>query len=144
MVVNGDAQVSGSDAQGILRAVRAEKEAGSLQLHIDSASAGPGAISVTYTVSGSASAAVDLYAVIADDMATSSVVRGENSGRTLTHVAVARNLTRIGSVQAGGTATISLHSPGVIKGQPETPRHVVLFAQAPGQGKVLAIESKAL
>ena len=144
VVVNGDAQMSGSDAQGILRAVRAEGSPSSLQLHIDAASAQPGTISVTYTVTGSASGPVDLYAVIADDMATSSVLRGENSGRTLMHVAVARNLTRIGSVKADGSATISLHSPGVIKGQPETPRHLVLFAQAAGQGKVLAIESKGL
>ncbi len=144
VVVNGDAQMSGGDAQGILRAVRAEGSTSALQLRIDAASAQPGAISVTYTVTGSASAAVELYAVIADDMATSSVLRGENSGRTLMHVAVARNLTRIGSVKTDGTVTISLHSPGVIKGQPETPRHLVLFAQAPGQGKVLAIESKGL
>ncbi len=144
VVVNGNAQMSGGDAQGILRAVRAEGSPSALQLHIDAASAQPGAISVTYTVTGSASAPVDLYAVIADDMATSSVLRGENSGRTLMHVAVARNLTRIGSVKTDGTVTISLHSPGVIKGQPETPRHLVLFAQAPGQGKVLAIESKGL
>ncbi len=144
VVVNGDAQMSGGDAQGILRAVRAEGPPSALQLHIDAASAQPGAISVTYTVKGAASGPVDLYAVVADDMVTSSVLRGENSGRTLTHVAVARNLTHIGSVQADGTATISLHSPGVIKGQPETPRHLVLFAQAPGQGKVLAIESKSL
>ena len=144
VVVNGDAQMSGGDAQGILRAVRAEGQGSPLQLHIDAASAQPGAVSLTYTVTGSALGPVDLYAVIADDMATSSVSRGENSGRTLSHVAVARNLTRIGSVKADGTATISLHSPGVIKGQPETPRHVVLFAQAAGQGKVLAIESRGL
>ena len=144
VVVNGDTQMSGSDAQGILRAVRAEGAPGPLQLHIDAASAQPGAVSVTYTVKGSVSSPVDLYAVIADDMATSSVLRGENSGRTLMHVAVARNLTRIGSVKADGTATISLHSPGVIQGQPETSRHLVLFAQTAGQGKVLAIESKAL
>ena len=144
VVVNGDVQMSGSDAQGILRAVRAQEPSSPLQLRIDAASAQAGAVSVTYTVSGSASSPVELYAVIADDMATSSVLRGENSGRTLMHVAVARNLTRIGSVKADGTATISLHAPAVIQGQPETPRHLVLFAQAPGQGKVLAIESKGL
>ena len=142
VVVNGDAQMSGSDAQGILRAVRAESTSSSLQLHIDAASAQPGAVSVTYTVTGAASSPVELYAVIADDMATSSVLRGENSGRTLMHVAVARNLTRIGSIKADGMATISLHEPATIKGQPETARHLVLFAQAPGQGKVVAIESK--
>ena len=144
VVVNGDAQMSGGDAQGILRAVRAEGPPSPVQLHIDAASAQPGAVSLTYTLTGSASSPVDLYAVIVDDMATSSVLRGENSGRTLMHVAVARNLTRIGSVKADGTATVLLHSPGVIKGQPETPRHLVLFAQVPGQGKVLAIESKSL
>ncbi len=144
VVVNGDAQMSGSDAQGILRAVRAEGPSSALQLHIDAASAQPGAISVTYTVRGAASTPLELYAVIADDMATSSVLRGENSGRTLMHVAVARNLTHIGSVKADGTATISLHAPATIQGQPETTRHLVLFAQAPGQGKVLAIESKGL
>ena len=143
-VVNGDAQMLGSDAEGILRAVGAEAGPSPLVLHIDAASAQPGLVSLTYTVTGSASGPVDLYAVIADDMATSSILRGENFGRTLTHVAVARTLTKIGSVKADSTATISLHAPSKVQGQPETPRHVVLFAQAPGQGKVLAIESKGL
>ncbi len=143
VVVNGDAQMSGSDAEGILRAVRAESASSPLHLRIDAASAQPGAISLTYTVTGSASGPVELYAVIADDVATSSVLRGENSGRTLMHVAVARNLTMVGGVKADGTVTILLHSPAVIKGQPETARHLILFAQAPGQGKVVAIESKS-
>ena len=42
---------------------------------------------------------VTVYAVLADDADRSSVARGENAGRTLEHVAVARSLVRVAKLE---------------------------------------------
>jgi hypothetical protein len=64
-------------------------------LHIET---GPLPSSVTAESAG-------VFLVIADDNDESHVSRGENAGRTLTHVAVLRDLIRIGAVD--GTAGFS-------------------------------------
>jgi hypothetical protein len=76
-------------------------------------------------------------------MATSQVLRGENGGRKLVHVSVARSLTRVGKA-ATGPATATLEWPEVLQGQQKTGRHVVLFVQEHGYGKILAVESQEL
>ncbi len=76
-----------------------------------------------------------MYAVVAEDSATSQVARGENSGRTLLHVSVARSLTRVGTVRGPATETIDLPL-GATTGATGK-RHLVLFAQAAGLGPVV-------
>jgi hypothetical protein len=141
-VVNGQLQLVGSDGRGLLRAVR-EAATGAVTLHVDGTKVQDGKIEVAYSVSGSVPAGAEVWAAVADDMATSQVLRGENGGRKLVHVAVARSLTRVGKA-GGGTATASLESPEVLRGQQKTGRHVVLFVQGRGYGKVLAVESQEL
>ena len=51
---------------------------------------------------------------------------------------------KVARVKDAKTLTVSVPVPGVVKGQPETGRHLVLFAQEGGLGKVLAIESKPI
>ncbi len=144
VVVNGEKQVLGSDGNAILKAVAMAEPASPVMLHIDSVAPSAKTLAVTFSVAGQSTRSFDIYAVIADDMATSSVLRGENSGRTLSHVSVARSLSKVATVKEPKSVTISLPVPGLVKGQPETGRHLILFAQEGGQGKVLAIESKAL
>jgi hypothetical protein len=143
VVVNGQKQVLGSDSRALLEAVRSTTTGG-VDLHIQSAVVDKDRLQVTYAVSGPVPARLELWAAIADDMATSSVTRGENGGRTLAHVSVARSLTRVGGISSAGIATISLPVPAVIPGQQKTGRHLVLFAQEQGAGKVLAVESRPL
>jgi hypothetical protein len=146
VVVNGEAQMVGSDGGGVLRAVQASgKAAGkasTVRLRIERASVVGDKVAVTYAVEGEVPKGAEVWAVIADDMASSKVTRGENGGRTLGHVAVARSLVKVGS--GVGTMTVSLPAPGVVEGEPKTGRHVVLFAQERGVGRVLAVESKGL
>ena len=144
MVIDGKTQVLGSDRAAVAKAIDALPAARAASVHIDSVATSAKGLAVTFTVGGAFQGNADVYAVIADDMARSSVSRGENSGRTLDHVSVARSFTRVATVKDGKTITVSLAMPAVVKGQPETKRHLVLFAQESGLGEVLAIDSRGL
>src|SRR6185437_16585682 len=78
----------------------------------------------------------DIYGVIALSHAESQVLRGENSGKHLTHVAVVQELTKIGKLQKGKTFSRDVE----IKLKPGTDRkniRLIVFAQKSGPGKVL-------
>ena len=139
VVVNGAAEVLGSDESAILRAVRSTDQPSSFKVSIDTVSAGKGDVIVAFSLAGSAAApSAEIYAVIADDMDTSRVLRGENAGRTLTHVSVARTLTRI----ALATHAVTLATPP--RSAEAGGRHLILFAQEPDGGRVLAIATRPL
>jgi hypothetical protein len=145
-VVNGDLEMNGSDGAAILRAVRAEKAPASpttaSMLHIAGAERSGGSIAITFSLTGAPAQGGELFAVLADDMDTSRVARGENAGHTLSHVAVARALVRLGTLKSaalGTTTTVKL--PNTATGNSGAGQHVVLFAQAKGQGSILALAS---
>ena len=78
----------------------------------------------------------DVYLAIALDHVDSQVLRGENGGRHLTHVAVVQQITRIGKLQKGKGFVEDVQvklKPGT---DPSNIR-VVAFVQGPGPGKVL-------
>jgi hypothetical protein len=78
----------------------------------------------------------DVYVAVALTHVESQVLRGENGGHHLTHVAVVQELTKIGKLQKGKSfdQTVSLKlKPGV---DPKNVR-VVAFVQEHGPGKLL-------
>ncbi len=78
----------------------------------------------------------DVYVAIALDHVESQVLRGENGGRHLVHVAVVQELTKVGKLQKGKTFTQDIQ----LKLKPGTgPKNVRLVAlvQESGPGKVL-------
>jgi hypothetical protein len=78
----------------------------------------------------------DVYVAIALDHVESQVLRGENGGRHLVHVAVVQELTKVGKLQKGKTFTHDVQ----LKLKPGTdPKNVRLVAlvQESGPGKVL-------
>jgi hypothetical protein len=84
----------------------------------------------------SAGESADIYDAIALSHAESQVLRGENGGKHLTHVAVVQELTKIGKMQKGKTFSRDIE----IKLKPGTdPKNIrlVVFAQKSGPGKVL-------
>jgi len=136
IVVNGNTQVLGSDGRAIMQALQAQKPDATLKLQIAKAVYDGGKIALTYSVDGPLPPeGGDLYAAVADDTETSNVARGENAGKTVSHVAVVRSLTHIGKLKPGAAATVKLSAP-----KPKDPanagQHVVLFAQAKGQGPI--------
>ena len=86
----------GSDGNAILKSVAKLAPQTPVAVHIDSvADSEAGSkrtLAVTFSVAGLTASGADIYAVIADDVAQSSVQRGENSGRTLSHVSVGAEL----------------------------------------------------
>jgi len=146
VVVNGEKEALGSDGAAILKAISSTAKPSAISLSIDSVAIQSDAktLSVTFAIAGHSKVNLDIFAVVADDAATSSVLKGENSGRTLKHVSVARSLIKVASLGDAKTLTVSIPNPGLVKGQPETKRHLILFAQERGLGRVVAIESKEL
>jgi hypothetical protein len=143
MVVNGAVQFVGSDSSKLLQALRQEGlQAQSVDVRIVSASMANGLLRVTYSARGEfPPQGLDMIAVLTDDTDRTSVRRGENSGRTLTHVAVARSLTRITKLKAQEPeSTVQLALPPSVQGSHA--HHLILFAQTAGTGRVLGADTK--
>jgi len=79
---------------------------------------------------------LDVYLVVALNHAESQVLRGENGGHRLTHVAVVQNLTKIGSLEAGQSfaqdVRVKLDARTDL-----TNLRVIAFVQQAGQRQVL-------
>ena len=134
-VVNGDHEVLGSDRHAILQAVREPRKPSPVSVHVLSVKSMGDKVAFTYSLEDSHSERMpEVYAVVAEDMASTNVLRGENSGRRLAHVAVARSMTRVAS--GSGVVTV----PSNLRGA----EHLVLFAQEPGYGRVLSIDTRSL
>jgi hypothetical protein len=145
IVVNGQKEIVGSDSAGLLRAIRKEDQMSQVGVHIASASLDGNRLTLDFSVSGTIPGkGAEIYAVLADDKTSSNVLRGENSGRTLSHVAVARTITRVANIEAATELTIQLVLSGSVQQSPPSGRHLILFAQAPGLGQVLAVDTVSI
>lgn len=146
MVVDGDAQFVGSDErraiQAIERAAKAEKvsvglssihlEGNTLSVHVESGTLPPSASSKSASV----------LLVLADDRDQSNVRRGENAGRILTHVAVVRSLTQVGTIDRDGAFSRDLK----VSTENANPRNlrVVAIVQETAGGRILGVGSARL
>jgi hypothetical protein len=146
MVVDGHAELVGSDERGAIEAVENETrfvkvplslsglhfENNKVSMHVE---AGPLEPSM-----GARSA--NLYLAIADESDVSQVSRGENAGRTLKHVAVLRSLVPVGTVDKADkvskdvTVKVSNESRGHLR--------IVGIIQEPYAGRVLGVASARL
>ncbi len=144
MVVNGSEQFVGNDRGGLVRAVKQQiGHPEAIAVNISGLNRTGNRLSVTFSASGAIpSSGAEIIAVIADDTDQSSVQRGENSGRTLTHVSVARSLSRVATLKTPEEKTITVALPSSF--QPTQPHHLILFAQAPNYGRVLGADSKPI
>jgi hypothetical protein len=144
MVINGTEQIVGSDRAALAQAVQKEEEQKPrMSLRILSSSVAGNKLTVKFSAGGEVPAkGVDVIAVLADDSDKSNVLHGENSGRLLAHVSVARSITRVGKVQAAGERTVQIAIPSTF--QASQGHHLILFAQTPGNGRVLGTDTKPL
>ena len=146
MVVDGHAELVGSDELGAIEAVENEtrfvkvplslsgvhfENNNKVSMHVE---AGP------LEAIGARSA--NLYLAIADESDVSQVSRGENAGRTLKHVAVLRSLVPVGTVDKADkvskdiTVNVSNESRGHLR--------IVGIIQEPSAGRVLGVAAARL
>ncbi|TMB09120.1 MAG: DUF1223 domain-containing protein [Deltaproteobacteria bacterium] len=131
-VVDGRADVLGSDERAIVRAVAAagREPHGTLRL-----TATPSGVRIAVTgLSGHSDAEV-MVAVVEDGL-VSRVERGENAGRTLAHTAVVRALQRGGTIPAAADRWTN-EVPVSLDGSWRRPR-VVAFVQDARSRRILA------
>jgi hypothetical protein len=83
----------------------------------------------------SGSKAADLYLAVADNSDETEVGGGENSGRRLFHVAVARSLRKLKSIRVDSPEN-SFEIPLSNVSEPEKTR-VIVFLQEQGSGRIL-------
>ncbi len=145
MVINGEEQIVGSDSSGLLQAIRKEEQQPHVEIHIASARLSGSTLSLDFSVSGSIPArGAEIYAILVEDAASSHVLGGENSGRTLSHASVARTITRVATIQAARERTIHLPLSASLQFSNHGGQHLILFAQAPGFGPVLGVDTTPL
>jgi len=144
-VLNGHVQLLGSDSRALQDALHREAARKSVEVTISSANVQPQAIDLKFAVQGlvQGSDKIEIVAVITDDTDRSSVLRGENSGRSLTHVSVARLMTTVATVRNDGEQSVRLALPSSLH-LAHGAQHLVLLAQAPHQEEILGATSVAL
>jgi hypothetical protein len=142
MVVDGRVQFVGSDERSALRAIENAARTEKTPVTI-SAARFDGNNNVTLRVeTGAAPADAVLLVAIEDESDVSSVSRGENSGRTLHHVAVVREMTQAATVTSGQVfakdVTVKFSRNG-------TPNYrVVALLQDPSSGAIVGAASTRL
>jgi hypothetical protein len=139
MVVDGRFELVGSDERRATQAIREAAKIRKAPVAISFGSSADNNV-IVHVQAGplpatSDPASADVFLAIADNSDESQVRGGENSGRTLRHVAVLRNLTRIGVVDASTPFSRDL-AAGLNPKNPKNLRVVVIVQQA-AAGRVL-------
>jgi len=144
MVINGEEQTVGSDRAGVVRAIRNEEDKPQpISVRIISMNVTANSLTINFSAVGTGKLQdADIIACIVDDADQSSVLRGENSGRTLTHVGVARLLERIAKLRPVSQQTVQIPLPPSFRTSQK--HHVILFAQTTVNGEVLGADTQAL
>jgi hypothetical protein len=107
VVVDGAAELVGSDERGLTRAIAKAAGKPKSALTIVHAERADGV--VRFALEGDAGSGSEVMIALAQDAAASSVARGENGGRVLHHVAVVRTLEALGKgVGDGRELTVKL------------------------------------
>lgn len=112
MIVDGTVEFVGSDADKALRAISSELHTPKVTVNIQPISPAsarernsvPFSVRVQKLTLLGAKAKGLVFIAVTEDNLQSSVVRGENSGRTLAHTAVVRELKKIGELDARSDA----------------------------------------
>ncbi len=140
IIVDGTTQMSANDPQQVNQVLQQADVAPVVPVRIGEVAVDPGnpaVLRANIAADGQSDQHnAEVYVAVALDRVESQVLRGENGGKHLTHVAVVEQLTRIGKLSKGKSfdETVRLKlKPGT---DPKNVR-IVAFVQEPGPGKVL-------
>lgn len=132
MVINGRTEAVGNDSAVIARAIA--KAGLSVPLELSEVVRDGNKIHLRVR-SAEVPANVIVYVAFADDKARSEVARGENSGRTLNHVAVVRRLSNIGIADTQHNFDKQITLP--LGWEPKSGVRVIAFLEDRGTGAIL-------
>lgn len=144
MVLNGRDQFVGSDGSALKRALEEDARRSHVGLHIVSSFHGSAGLDVTFSLASSGSKPFDIVAILTDDTDRSTVLRGENSGRSLQHVSVARSLMHVATVRGGSQQAVHIPVPESLQIGGGVGHHLILFAQEPHQGAIVGADTLPL
>lgn len=140
VIVDGKNELQLSNSQQIGEILRKAAKAPPVPVNISSVKvegSAPGILRAHVEADGTAEKhSADVYVAIALDHAESQVLRGENGGRRLTHVAVVQQLTRIGKLERGKPFSMDMQAklkPGMDPGN----LRLVVFVQEQDFGGVV-------
>jgi hypothetical protein len=139
LVLDGHLQATCSDRQEVTAAIARAVRESKLPLSVRVVRTENGA-----NVHGDADAAgksADLYIAIAADHMSSHVLRGENGGKTLTHVAVTRSIIKAGKWEGSGLVgrDVSLTAKQLPATANAGEMRVIAILQDPQTGRILGI-----
>jgi hypothetical protein len=137
MVLNGRDQFVGSNGGALQHALLDDSRRGHLDLSILSSNRTPSGMDVMFSLKQPVAKPLDIIVVLTDDADRSNVLRGENGGRLLQHVAVARSLIRVATVKGDSEQSVHLPLPDGLQVDSNSGHHLILFAQEPHQGAIL-------
>ena len=133
MVVDGSEAFVGSDRPQAGRAFAKEVPVPKISVQISSVHI-EGANALAHVEIGAAPSKAEVFLAIALDHAQSQVLRGENGGRQLEHVAVVERLVSVGKLKKGEPFSKDV----VIKmDHPEKDYRLTAFVQQADEGKIL-------
>jgi len=132
MVVDGAYQFVGSNRRSASKAFEDARSSTKAGIRISSLKLENGKL-LAHVDTDALPSKADIYLALAIEHAESQVLRGENGGQHLEHVAIVKNLEKIGKVEKGQAFSreISLNL------KLDQPGRVVVFVQEPNQGRIL-------
>jgi len=140
-VIDGTAQLVGNNAAGLAHAV--EQAATTPKKTLTIADAHWDNNAVSFTVRGDADSGARLVAVLAADAEGAKIVRGENAGKTLHHVAVVRTIKEFASNAADGRP-LRLSTGSFSHGPSAAPVRLVVFLVDRKTGHVAAVSEQTV
>ena len=139
LIVDGSAECSGNDRKRAIDVIEKARTHAKVSVQISSAVVENGKLRA-HIETGTLPENGEVFVALALDHAESQVLRGENGGHRLEHVAVARNLVKAGKAEKGAAFSKDIE----VKVKPEGPYRVVAFIQETNQGKILGATEKTL
>jgi hypothetical protein len=133
MVIDGSEAFVGSDRGQAGRAFTKELSIPKTNVQISALQVEEGRIVAHVDIADVPSKA-EVFVAVALDHAQSQVLRGENSGRALEHVAVVERLSSVGKMKKGESFSKDV---AIKMDHPEKDYRVIAFVQQADEGKVL-------
>lgn len=146
MVVDGSEEFVGSDARKLTAALTRAAATPKTPIAIADVHQAPDG-SITFSVRAADArfdAKASLFAAIAENATVSEVLRGENKGRTLHHVAVVRVLKEFGSGKADGRALALAGSNLALSAKSDSPLRLVVFLVDRRGGGVVGVAEQTV